>query len=216
LLLAFLIMEQIKQEYIRYVLNHGKRPASVFTFMQSIGMDEKSFYDHYSSFAALEEAVWDDAFNDTVSKLRNDSVFDGYSAREKMLAMYYGYIETLKNVRSFAQMTYKQRGRLERRFCSEPNLFTKLKKSFDAFVKGIINDGIYTGEIADRPFLTDRYAGFLWWQMQFIIDFWIKDSSKGFEKTDAVIEKAVNLSFDLLGKNVADSAFDFAKFVFAR
>lgn len=209
-------MEQIKQEYIRYVLNHGKRPASVFTFMQSLNMDEKSFYDHYSSFAALEEAVWDDAFNDTINKLRNDSVFEEYSAREKMLAMYYGYMETLKNVRSFAKMTYEQRGSLERRLCGEPNLFARLEKSFDSFAKGIINDGIYTGEITDRPFLTDRYAGFLWWQMEFIIGFWIKDNSQSLERTDAAIEKAVNLSFDLLGKNIADSAFDFAKFVFAR
>lgn len=209
-------MEQIKQEYIRYVLNHGKRPASVFTFMQSLNMDEKSFYDHYSSFSALEEAVWDDAFNDTINKLRNDSVFEGYSAREKMLAMYYGYIETLKNVRSFAKMTYEKRGSLERRLCGEPNLFARLEKSFDSFVKEIINDGIYTGEITDRPFLTDRYARFLWWQMEFIIGFWIKDNSQSFERTDAAIEKAVNLSFDLLGKNIADSAFDFAKFVFAR
>lgn len=209
-------MEQIKQEYIRYVLNHGKRPASVFAFMQSFNMDEKSFYDHYSSFASLEEAVWDDAFTDTVNKLRNDSVFEEYSAREKMLAMYYGYIETLKNVRSFAKMTYEQRGSLERRLCGEPNLLTRLEKSFDNFVKSIINDGIYTGEVTDRPFLTDRYAGFLWWQMEFVIGFWIKDNSQSFEKTDAAIEKAVNLSFDLLGKNIADSAFDFAKFVFAR
>jgi hypothetical protein len=52
--------------------------------------------------------------------------------------------------------------------------------------------------------------------MEFVIGFWIKDNSQGFEKTDAAIEKAVNLSFDLLGKNIADSAFDFAKFVFAR
>jgi AcrR family transcriptional regulator len=209
-------MEQIKQEYIRYILNHGKRPTSVFAFMQSFNMDEKSFYDHYSSFTALEEAIWDDAFNDTINKLRNDSVFEEYSAREKMLAMYYGYIETLKNIRSFAKMTYEQRGSLERRICGEPNLLARLKKSFDSFVKDIINDGIYTGEVTDRPFLTDRYAGFLWWQMEFIIGFWIKDNSQGFEKTDAAIEKAVNLSFDLLGKNIADSAFDFAKFVFAR
>ncbi|WP_448520110.1 TetR/AcrR family transcriptional regulator [Rhodoflexus sp.] len=209
-------MEQIKQAYIRYVLNNGKRPASIFSFMQELNMDEKTFYEYYPSFAALEEAVWDDAFNDTVNKLRSDSVFDQYSAREKMLAMYYGYIETLKNVRSFAKMTYDQRGSIERRFCGEPNLFVKLEKSFDNFVKGIINDGIYTGEITDRAFLTDRYAGFLWWQMEFVIRYWIKDSSTKFEQTDAAIEKAVNLSFDLLGKNIADSAFDFAKFVFAR
>lgn len=209
-------MEQIKQEYIRYLLNNGKRPSSVYAFMQSLNMNEKTFYEHYTSFAALEAAVWDDAFNETVNKLRNDSVYDQYSAREKMLSVYYGFIETLKNVRSFAQKTYEQRADFGQRLCGEQDLFAPLKKSFNEFVKNIINDGIYSGEIADRPFLTDRYADFLWWQMEFVINFWIKDNSKGFEKTDAAIEKAVNLAFDLLGKNIADSAFDFVKFVFAR
>ncbi|MCS7018864.1 MAG: TetR family transcriptional regulator C-terminal domain-containing protein [Cytophagales bacterium] len=209
-------MEQIKKEYIRYLLNHGKRPASVFAFMQSINMEEKTFYEHYASFDALEAAIWGDAFNDTVAKLQNDNVYDQYNAREKMLAMYYGYVETLKNIRSFAQKTYAQRNTVERRLCGKPDLLADLKKNFDDFVKKIINDAIYTGEIVDRPFLTDRYAQLLWWQMEFIINFWIQDNSRGFEKTDAAIEKAVNLAFDLLGKNIADTTVDFIKFVFAR
>ncbi|MCS6968626.1 MAG: TetR family transcriptional regulator C-terminal domain-containing protein [Cytophagales bacterium] len=209
-------MEQIKQQYIDYLTQHKKRPASVAAFAKNIGISEKNFYEHYSSFAALEEAVWDDAFNETIAKLRKDSVFDQYNAREKMLSMYYGYIETLKNFRSFAEITYNMRGRINRRICGEPSLFGKLKKSFNNFVKDIINDGIYSGEIADRYLLTDRYGDFLWLQMEFILGFWIRDNSQNFERTDAAIEKAVNLAFDLLGKNIADATFDFVKFILAR
>jgi hypothetical protein len=55
----------------------------------------------------------------------------------------------------------------------------------------------------------------MWWQMQFLLRFWAKDTSNEFERTDAAIEKAVNLSFDVLGKNLVDSTFDFVKFTFS-
>jgi hypothetical protein len=48
----------------------------------------------------------------------------------------------------------------------------------------------------------------------FVIHFWKQDDSAGFEKTDAVIEKSVNLAFDLISKGAVDSAIDFAKFMY--
>jgi hypothetical protein len=48
----------------------------------------------------------------------------------------------------------------------------------------------------------------------FLLLFWRDDESAGFEKTDAAIEKSVNLAFDLIGKGAVDSAFDFAKFLY--
>jgi hypothetical protein len=54
----------------------------------------------------------------------------------------------------------------------------------------------------------------LWIQTLFILQFWANDDSKEFEKTDAAIEKAVNVAYDLMGKSPLDSMFDFAKFIF--
>jgi len=51
-------------------------------------------------------------------------------------------------------------------------------------------------------------------QLLFVIGFWIKDDSIAFEKTDAAIEKAVNLSFDLMGKGPLDAMLDFGKFLY--
>ena len=50
--------------------------------------------------------------------------------------------------------------------------------------------------------------------MSFLLLFWRDDDSAGFEKTDAFVEKSVNLAFDLIGKGALDSAIDFAKFLY--
>jgi ubiquinone biosynthesis protein COQ9 len=47
-----------------------------------------------------------------------------------------------------------------------------------------------------------------------IIDFWIKDDSKLFEKTDTLIEKSVNTTMDWMARTPLDSLFDLGKFLF--
>ena len=77
-----------------------------------------------------------------------------------------------------------------------------------------MNAGKGNGEIATRPVLDKRYPQLFWLHLGFILIFWKEDSSAGFEKTDAAIEKSVNLAFDLIGKGAVDTAIDFGKFLY--
>jgi hypothetical protein len=65
-----------------------------------------------------------------------------------------------------------------------------------------------------RPYISDKYDEALWIQFLFVVYFWIKDDSPGFEKTDAAIEKAVKLSSELMGEGPVDSFIDLAKFLY--
>ena len=56
----------------------------------------------------------------------------------------------------------------------------------------------------------------MWTQFLLVHQYWLKDKSKGFEKTDAFIEKSTHLVFDLLGQSALDSALDLAKFIFQK
>ncbi|NBP71076.1 MAG: hypothetical protein EBU52_20350 [Cytophagia bacterium] len=78
----------------------------------------------------------------------------------------------------------------------------------------IIGEGISREEVAKRPFIDKRYPNLFWVHMTFFLMFWKDDNSKGFEKTDAFVEKSVNLAFDLIGKGALDSAIDFLKFLY--
>ena len=75
-------------------------------------------------------------------------------------------------------------------------------------------EGKETQEIANRPVISDRYDEALWIQVLFVLKYWLDDNSPRFEKTDAAIEKSVNLAFDLMGKSALDSFLDFAKFLY--
>jgi hypothetical protein len=88
------------------------------------------------------------------------------------------------------------------------------KRKFKDFSTEIILEGKETEQIADRAFISDRYEDALWLETLFIFQYWLKDTSPSFEKTDVAVEKSVNLAFDLMGKSAVDSLLDFAKFLY--
>ena len=51
-----------------------------------------------------------------------------------------------------------------------------------------------------------------WQQLLFTMNFWIGDSSTGFEKTDIFIEKSIKTSFELIDITPLKSLIDLGKF----
>ncbi|SDL83952.1 DNA-binding transcriptional regulator, AcrR family [Catalinimonas alkaloidigena] len=202
--------DKIRRAYIDYQLTVGHRPPSVYAFAKKLKITEANFYESYNSFAALEKDIWRGFMEDTLGRLQQDEVYQTYTVREKLLAFYYTFVEVLKENRS-----YILNRMAPARSMPEVNAeLAYLHDDFRTYAKELVREGEETGEVAQRPYLTDRYGDGLWYQLLFVLRFWRNDESAGFEKTDAAIEKAVHLSFDLIGRNTIDSAFDFARFIF--
>lgn len=204
-------VEKIKHAYIEYFLENGTQPASVFAFTKKLKMNESEFYDYFNSFELLESAIWLGFFEETKKKIEAESVYETYSVREKLLAFYYTWIEVLKQHRSYASQTWRL---IDKRKLKVPVFMTDLKTAFKDYARDLVLEGKESREVQARKFLDERYPDAFWLQFLMIIDFWVKDKTKGFEKTDAMIEKSVNTSFDLLGSTALDSVLDFAKFIY--
>lgn len=202
--------EKIRQAYMAYVLENGTQPASIFKFVKDIKIKEEVFYEHYNSFENVEKDIWAGMLHQTVEAIQAEEVYDQYSAREKLLAFYYTLIEVMKSNRSYILQVTPQSRKPE----IQPYYLEYFKKAFDEFIADILLEAQETEEVKTRPYISDRYKDGIWIQLLFVLRFWIKDDSKGFEKTDAAIEKAVNLSFDLMGRGPLDAMLDFAKFLY--
>ncbi|MFP4088875.1 MAG: TetR family transcriptional regulator C-terminal domain-containing protein [Cyclobacteriaceae bacterium] len=206
---------KIKEAYIDYLLENAKKPASVYQFMKMLKMKESVFYDYYNSFSAIEKDIWKSFFTETMSRLQSESVYNEYTVREKLLAFYYTWIEVLKENRSYVTFSVK---RMKRQGFGYTNadFLNAFRQEFLDFANELLAEGKETEEIVDRPLIGNRYDEGLWRQLIFVLKFWVNDDSRGFERTDAAIEKAVNLSFDLMSRSALDAAFDFARFLYQK
>ncbi|WP_293742496.1 TetR family transcriptional regulator C-terminal domain-containing protein [uncultured Pedobacter sp.] len=201
--------QQIRKGYLDYVLTNDEKPKSVYIFVKKIKITEADFYQFFSSFESIEKAIWFELTFETITKIKAQEVWLQYTAREKMLSFFYSYLENLKNERSFVIYSLKHhRGKF-----STPDVLTGVKPIFENFAQEIIEEGLDSGELAERRFLSKRYKDALWVQFAFILNFWINDDSEGFEKSDEAIEKGINVTFDLFQHSPIDNLLEYGKFL---
>ncbi|MBX2900716.1 MAG: TetR/AcrR family transcriptional regulator, partial [Cyclobacteriaceae bacterium] len=203
------INKKILDAYREFVVTEGKTPGSVFAFCKSIGIAEGDFYRHFASFEAIEKSVWKNLIDTTIARMEADGDYNTFGAREKILTFYFMLAEALKADRSF--VLYQLKGWKQPLL---PGFLKSFKVAFDAWINSVLNAAKGAGEIASRPYLDQRYDALFWMHFLFILQFWAHDESANFEKTDAAIEKSVNLAFDLIGKGILDNALDFGKFLY--
>jgi hypothetical protein len=201
--------QKIQNAYIDYILTEGKKPASVFSFAKKNKFAEEEFYKHFGSFETIESSVWADFFLSTIKEIQEQEVWSTYTVREKALSFYYSFFELLKKQRSFVDYSMRHFKKCLR----TPVPLKEAKEIFEEFSIALIQEGLESGEINDRKFISDRYKDALWMQVAFLLNFWIKDYSKDFEKTDEAIEKGVNVTFDLFQRTPIDNLFDYGKFL---
>jgi AcrR family transcriptional regulator len=203
--------DRIKQAYLDFVLNEGHPPQSVFKLTQQLGIAEPEFYQYYPNFDAIDREIWADFSRRARETAAAEPVWDSYGSREKLLAFYYTVLEILKNNRSYALMSLRRS--LHRVPALTPRVLDDFRQDFENFVSDLLSSGRVSGEIANRPLVQDGYPRFFWQQALFVLGYFAKDDTVNFERTDAAVEKAVTLSFDLVGRNSLDSAVDFVRFL---
>ena len=200
--------EKIYRAYTAWVAENKKKPEFIEAFIIEADVSLEVFTSYFKTFIDLEKSFWADLFMDAVTQTSRQNEFDQYSVNEKLLGFYFTWVELIKEYREFIIYTFHN-VRFHEIYPSE---FDYLKKYFEEVIGQLIVEGMNSGEIAVRPWITDKYKYLLWSQPIMIIRFWSKDTSENFESTDALIEKTVNFSFDLMRSNSLDSFIDLAKF----
>lgn len=204
-------LQQFIAAYKRLAMEKGSLPVSKHEIAAAADLSEAEFSAAFASLEALQDAVWTGYLRSTMEALENSTEYAQYSVREKMLAFYFTLFEHLGADRPFIKLFGTKLGIWN----YNPSFLVGFKSAFLKFVDELIKEGLESKEIEERLMLGGEYGGWHWPQILFLINKWIEDESEAHVVSDQAIEKSVNLGFDIMGRNVMDSAVDFAKFMIA-
>jgi len=205
------IRTRIVEAYAHHLREHGKPPESVYRFAQSLDLNERDFFEQFASFDAIEGVLWQELVERVANSVSAGPEWASFSARQRLLAFYFGFVEEALNWRSLLLLHLGKIGPLAR-----PAYLRGMESSFKAFASEVLQHGLASGELAPRGRLEATYPEALYVHFRGLIDFNLKDESAGYERTDAFVEKTVNLAFDLLRPHAIDSAFDLIRFLTQR
>ena len=196
--------------YMDYVLNHNKKPSSVYSFAKENNFEENLFYNYYGSFEAIEKGVFKAFFDNTCTLLEKSDEYTDFDPRNKLLSFYYTFFENLTANRSY--VVYALAG--NKNHLKSLAALTELKKSFSEYIEKLNIQTIDLKEERLEKLQIRSLKETAWLQLLVTIKFWLDDTSASFEKTDIFIEKSVKASFDLIDTTPLKSIIDFGKFLF--
>jgi hypothetical protein len=203
---------EILNHYMKVVNTEEKEPQSVFRFCEELNIKEADFYEEFSDLESVKEAILSEMWLITVNALEAQSFYQEAPATDKLLSVLYAFVEQLKQQRSYFLIAYKN--------WSKPtdNIkgINEFRHTFTQYVDSLDLDQM---EIGIGPL--DKATGklnqnALFANVLFVFHFWLNDRSKGFEKTDACIEKVFTLSFELMGNQTLKKAIDLGKFLLSQ
>lgn len=202
--------ETIISFYMDYVLEHDQQPKSIFSFAKVNNFEESLFYTYFGNFNTLEEHVFESFFKQTLLLLEKSDDYQEFDARNKLLSFYFTFFELLTANRSYVVYALKNNTSKLKSI----KVLSGLRKVFTDYVSNL-----------DVEFLDLKHKNLdsiqkkslkegAWLQLILTLKFWLEDTSPAFDKTDILIEKAVNTSFDLIAIQPLKSVIDLGKFLF--
>ena len=203
--------ERITASFTEHLREHGRYPESVYLFCRGLGIEEKAFFSEFGSFEAVEAGLWEDLVSRVILAVESGPEWTSFSARQRLLTFHFAFLEEALSWRSLMLSRFGATGPFAR-----PAWMRGLEARFKAFASGIVAKGVESGEIADRGRLTPLYPEALYFHLRSVIDFYLKDDSKRFERTDAFVEKSAAVAFDVIRTQALDSAVDLARFLVPR
>lgn len=201
-------VEKILKGYIEFELVNGRAPHSVLELTKKLKMVESSFYKAFPNLEKLRQQIPLNAINTTIARLDEDEQYNEFTAREKILSLYFILFEELMYNRSYYLFKYVDIKEASSSFKDWTPFMDTMKGRIDE----ILTEAKQTEEIKDRPYIGEHYAKGYKLVFVYLFRVWLRDDSEGFSTTDAAIEKSVNLSFDMLGVSPLDALIDFGKF----
>jgi len=201
--------DQIITLYMNSVLETNQVPKNVFLFCKDNNISETDFYIHFGSFDSIKQTIWEKFFENAVNTLEQEKAYATYSNKNKLLSLYFTLFEILTLNRSYVLYSLKD----NREGLKNLKDLKRIRNRFKDFVVGIIEGNVTDSIPNTEKFTKPIFSEGAWIQFLFLLKFWMDDTSKGFEKTDIIIEKSVNTVVDLLDTKPLESLIDLGKFL---
>lgn len=202
--------EKIFELYGNFLLQHGERPKNVYIFAQENDFEEKEFYHHFSGFEHIEREILNHFFTKSLELASEINIGEDVSTKEKLLNVYFIFFENLTMNRSLV-LSILDSSKLQ-----NIKILQNLRESHKKFIATLDFREWEMVEKAKedvRKFNEKSRQEILWLHLISAIDFWKKDTSLDFEKTDIFIEKTIDTGFELIDNEPFRKVLDLGKFL---
>ena len=199
----------IISNFMNDILVHNEEPKNIYIFCEKHAISEADFYSFFGSFDTLKQEIWVKFFENAIASIDKDEAYKNFTDKDKLLALYFTLFEIMNLNRSYILFTLKE----NKQGLKNLKFLKHFRNRFKEFIVDIIRQSATDGNEKFLKVSEPVFSEGAWIQFLFLLKFWMDDTSKGFEKTDVLIEKSVNTVVGLLDTKQLENLFDLGKFL---
>jgi hypothetical protein len=202
--------EKLLSLYGDYILSNGEKPKNIYLFAKENDFEEENFYQYFSGFEQIEKEILNHFFTKSLELCEQTENWNEMTSKEKLLNLHFTFFENLTMNRSLVLMILGETKR------KEWIILQELRKNFLEFTKQLTFENLEILEKAKesiKNFNEKTREEALWLHFISIIEFWKKDQSPSFEKTDLYIEKTIDTGFEFINNEPLKKVMDLGKFL---
>jgi hypothetical protein len=202
--------EKLSSLYGDYILSNGEKPKNIYLFAKENDFEEENFYQYFSGFEQIEREILNHFFTKSLELCEQTENWNEMTSKEKLLNLHFTFFENLTMNRSLVLMILGETKR------KEWIILQELRKNFLEFTKQLTFENLEILEKAKesiKNFNEKTREEALWLHFISIIEFWKKDQSPSFEKTDLYIEKTIDTGFEFINNEPLKKVIDLGKFL---
>lgn len=193
-----------------FVIEYKTKPLDIDDFCDNVSIKTANFYKHFKSLKKVEKTIFKELFKNSLEVLNESEEFLSFDKKNKLISFYFTFFENLNLNREFILIALDGCKNKIKSF----GIFSDLKKSFIKFIMQLdLSEAILPIDGLEK--IQNKFVNeTAWLQLFLTIKFWLDDESKDFEKTDILIEKSINTSFELIENKFFKNALDLGKFIY--
>ena len=194
--------------YMHAQLDGSKPCTNVYQFCQIAGCSEGDFYAQFSDLAHLKSSIWEAFMGQASDLVAQSPDFQQAPAQEKALSLLFTLFEVMTANRTYILHSAEA-------FKSDLASWGDLK-GFRTQYKAWAKEHLSRTQQGPKALAQLQSAGTeeaFWIQFMLLFQYWVKDRSKGFEKTDILIEKSTATFFELFMDRPNSNLFDLGKYL---
>lgn len=199
---------EIVDLFMEDTVKNGKIPKRLSSFCTHNNIDETDFVAHFETIKDLEQFIFELFYENTIKLLYENEGFNDFAAQDKVLSFYYTFFELLTANRDFVSICLESKNKF-----SKILLYKDLREQYIHFIESIDIDFIDIPVEQIEKLKDKTISNISWIKFMLTIEYWLKDKSPAFEKTDVLIEKSVNTAFQFLNTKPLESVLDLGKFL---
>lgn len=205
----FVTEDRIIELYMNDVLQHNSEPSNVYIFCKRNHIEETQFYQFFNSLGIIRQEIWVKFFENAEAIMSKSPDYHGYSDKDKLLTLYFTLFEILTLNRTYVSWSLRDNKQGLKNLSDLKQFRNRFREFVETLMKMQNGDKFRKVRNITEPVLSEG----AWVQFLFILKYWLDDNSKGFEKTDIVIEKSVNTVVSLLDTKPLENLVDLGKFL---